>query len=531
MDDAEFELVYLMCTSDGPQRNLSNWKIEAFVRYVGKSAASYWKFSRGKDAVPVQHEVMSHVDIAVYLKTTRRSTDEMKEHYMQYMGANIDSYCPVHKLALTTCPLGRGNYCCNKTGDTQCHKAAAYECPFCGCQTFLCKSCIGITFPMEEIGEDEEADAMSCMSGESNMIADSENCSIGGDDVWSTCTNVGNKNELNCSQCILDEDETLDMLWSLDNWREGEVMFDAKFDEDAENVEPLGPEMLLPDSYLENDNVNLQIDDDSSGDSGEFDDAVDEHHFIIPTTDASKVACRVETNKERTTRFGLHVLLNEHGSLLVRRYSHLKPSRAAKGFLEQIVATSDGTSIPLLYPEAMLFPSIFWKQGHDGSCDGAIPVGLWTDASTANTLGFASIEDHMRCRLKNSSLLCSTDPCYIYFAFDLVNNVMARGVDNRIVLRRGFEHMLGPCKLLGETNDSMLCSDMIDSRRNVHKLAALVRDKEPTFFYTHTCNQTEHFGIAPLRKALNEKLEFLLHNHDMSDRDCKALCDDVCTDY
>jgi hypothetical protein len=140
-------------------------------------------------------------------------------------------------------------------------------------------------------------------------------------------------------------------------------------------------------------------------------------------------------------------------------------------------------------------------------------------------LGFASIEDHMRCRFKNSSLLCSTDPRYIYFAFDSVNNVMARGVDNRIVLRRGFEHMLGPSKLLGESNDSMLCSDMIDSRRNVHKLAALVRDKEPTFFYTHTCNQTEHFGIAPLRKALNEKLEYLLHNHDMSDRDCRALCD------
>jgi hypothetical protein len=59
---------------------------------------------------------------------------------------------------------------------------------------------------------------------------------------------------------------------------------------------------------------------------------------------------------------------------------------------------------------------------------------------------------------------------------------MARGVDNRVVLRRGFEHMLGPSKLLGESNDSMLCSDMIDSRRNVHKLASLVRDKEPTFF-------------------------------------------------
>jgi hypothetical protein len=30
-------------------------------------------------------------------------------------------------------------------------------------------------------------------------------------------------------------------------------------------------------------------------------------------------------------------------------------------------------------------------------------------------LGFATIKEHMRCRLKNSSLLCRTDPRCIYF--------------------------------------------------------------------------------------------------------------------
>ena len=219
---------------------------------------------------------------------------------------------------------------------------------------------------------------------------------------------------------------------------------------------------------------------------------------MIPTTDVSKVAPMVQVAEQRKDRFGLHVLLNEHGSLLVRKSNHLKPSRVANGFLERIVATSKNQSVPLLYPEAMLFPSIFWKQREEGSYDGAIPIRLWTHEGRGNALGYADIGKHMRCRINNTSLLCSTDPRYIYFAFYSVNNLMASRAVNRLVLKQRFEHMLGPGKIHGESNDSHFCSDMIDSRKNVNKLAAFMRDKEPTYFYTHTCNQTQHFGIAPL---------------------------------
>ncbi len=97
--------------------------------------------------------------------------------------------------------------------------------------------------------------------------------------------------------------------------------------------------------------------------------------------------------------------------------------------MERIVATSDSESIPLLYPESMIFPSIFWKQNADGSYPGAVPVGLWTISSEAHKQHFAGIPEHMRCRIKNSSLLCSTDPRYnMYFAFfDSVYNVMRSG--------------------------------------------------------------------------------------------------------
>jgi hypothetical protein len=136
----------------------------------------------------------------------------------------------------------------------------------------------------------------------------------------------------------------------------------------------------------------------------------------------------------------------------------------------------------------------------------------------------------MRCRIKNSSLLCGTDPIYIYIyiyiyiAFDSVYNVMSRGTGNRIVFKRGFEHMVGSCTVTGQSNDSILSSDMIDSRQNVQKLAALVRYREPSYFYSHTCNQQDHFGTAPLRKSLCEKLQELTLNSSLNEVDYEELC-------
>jgi hypothetical protein len=368
--------------------------------------------------------------------------------------------------------------------------------------------------------QSDEINTRSSFSEDVDMMDGEQEVEDNGEELF-TFDSVGVNNEFLCSGHDWDEG----FQDTLVNVRDGEeFMFDESSVngfEDLENYDgdvqsDTMADMLLPDLDEEYDNNVREEEDD------EFSEVLEEDLCDIPTTNARKVAPVIES-KGRKHRFGLHVLLNEHGSLLVRRSNHLKPSRAAKGFLERIVATSKGQCIPLLYPEAMLFPSIFWNQRQDGSYDGAIPVGLWSSDGNANAHGFAGIGKHMRCRLKNTSLLCSTDPKYIYFAFDSVNNLMGGGSDNRLVLKRGFEHMLGPGKVLGENNDSLLSSDMVDSRRNVQKLAALVRDKEPTYFYTHTCNQTEHFGIAPLRKALMKKLYDILMDHKMSDQDCKEL--------
>ena len=86
---------------------------------------------------------------------------------------------------------------------------------------------------------------------------------------------------------------------------------------------------------------------------------------VIPTTNAGEIAYVIEEE----TRYGGscdnitisgHVLLNQCGTttLLTRKEHQIKGSSKHNFFLQKIVATSNGSSIPLMYPEGILFPSI-----------------------------------------------------------------------------------------------------------------------------------------------------------------------------
>jgi hypothetical protein len=110
-------------------------------------------------------------------------------------------------------------------------------------------------------------------------------------------------------------------------------------------------------------------------------------------------------------------VLNGVGSCLIWRNQPISHRRYQLAFLERLVCTSKGHSVPLVYPEEMLFPSIFWKDTIDSSLIGAIPSFLLTDSWQCRKHEFASVMDHLRSRIKNPSLRTSTDPCYIFHAF------------------------------------------------------------------------------------------------------------------
>ena len=168
-------------------------------------------------------------------------------------------------------------------------------------------------------------------------------------------------------------------------------------------------------------NTNLPDEDGSTVNSNDFfrddfgdflittDDANlmcgDDHDFFtndesMPTTNAGETAFSIRDANEYTkpNRVSGHVILNQCGSLLSRKDHEINGSSKHKFFLQKIHSTSDGLSIPLLYPESMLFPSIFPFEDPDGFPSlGCIPAPLLS--KKMESLGFASIPQHIRIRL------------------------------------------------------------------------------------------------------------------------------------
>ncbi len=166
---------------------------------------------------------------------------------------------------------------------------------------------------------------------------------------------------------------------------------------------------------------------------------------MIPTTAQGQNALNVEVKGHFISG---HVILNNCGCLLARKHGKLMGTTRQRNFLEKIVANTTGYTVPLLYPEAMLFPSLFWKGTNDGAVIGSLPCGLLADDAFLRSYGFAGVAEHMRCRVKNSSMLSSTDYRYIYYAFDWIANLLLRGHDSRVILNRGFLTKVGDLTLI-----------------------------------------------------------------------------------
>jgi len=246
------------------------------------------------------------------------------------------------------------------------------------------------------------------------------------------------------------------------------------------------------------------------------------HEGLIPTTICNQGA---PTIRNKGSYLPGHVILNNLGSLLVRKDKKLKGTTRQRNFLQRIASTSPGRCVPLLYPEACVFPGQFWTDAgvqSGGTIPGALPCSFLCNDTQMAAQGMASIGDHMRCRLSNTSLLSSTDPRYICYAFDSMVNLGLRGEDSRVILSRGFANKQGRDGIKGDKDSHRrFDTDTTDSRPTVHRLAAAVGQEQARYFYTHTCNQKSHFGISRVKNWIDseEYLSLLLTAHGKEEHD------------
>ena len=129
-----------------------------------------------------------------------------------------------------------------------------------------------------------------------------------------------------------------------------------------------------------------------------------------------------EAFKDEDYNIPLHILLNSRCNLLYRKKSHpISLTVKEKRFMENLNDSST-SSTPLLQPEGLLFPSVFWSQSYDGSIEGAIPISLFQSERHNKQVGFAGLENMLRTRISDGSLLTSSHTSYLQFVFDCLLN-------------------------------------------------------------------------------------------------------------
>jgi DNA replication protein DnaC len=252
----------------------------------------------------------------------------------------------------------------------------------------------------------------------------------------------------------------------------------------------------VPPYYAE-DEVSVASDDSSNvmldlEDHGEY--------FGLSTTASlwKPMDCKF---KNKVTSVSGAVVLNNCGTLLARGFKKLTASNWQANFLQRVVATIPGKSIPLLYMEGSLFPTIFWKDDQNCSILGAIPTALLASDQTLSGYGIGSVTTHLRNRIKTGGdSLCCENQDYLCYVYDCIANLSCRGEDTRLVLRRG--GMTEP-SLKKEDKNLMFDSDSIESRPHVNQLCAKMRQSGATYFGSHSANQRDHFGLKSIKRWID----------------------------
>ena len=200
----------------------------------------------------------------------------------------------------------------------------------------------------------------------------------------------------------------------------------------------------------------------------------------------------------------MHVLLNGECQLMKRLRYPKHVGKKFQRFFQNFVSTIKGRSIPLLQPEACMFPSIFYKQLEDGSFPGALPFFLYDDKNANSKFDFDGLHEHMRLRLKDSTLLTSSNLAYIMYAFDSVLNLSLTKCHTNQLFKRGLQTIsIGKYRPRQLTStESVLKMDSVDSDVHVNRLGTACASETPDLFVTFTCNQKEHPGVAELVQAI-----------------------------
>ena len=481
IENLNFELRCQIITTNTDHEG--RWKGEVYSRH-GTDFNLYW-YQHNLSQYPIKKERRELLKtgeefILVYVRSDHEDDlNSTRNQYLRLIGGQSHIQCREHR-----CPLVASyekNLKCN------CLKNAKYRCSIDHCNTKICQNCFN--------------------AFDSNIINYIPN---------STTTTNDNDNENN-----LHNDETSHSDTSSSNHS-----FVYNNEEYNDIPQPTNEEINLDNFVITSNDHEINVDDldmllDLDNSDTDEDDDTFIHSEFIPTTNAGEVPTQVIEKVKYGFKFSGCNILNNVGALMTRNHYDIKGSRYVNYHMQKLVSVAKCKSIPLLYPEGILFPSHHYKSTHDNcSIIGAIPSSLLNSYCTQE--GFTTIQQCIRTRLTSPINSMSSDPRYISHCYDVMANLAASHNDTRMIINRGLT--------ISDDNDGNLgvrgCGDSsilgsIDSKQMVKNLCTSQKHISWSYFLTFTANQSRHFGTKIIRKWLEDKgwQNIYPNYHDMTSDD------------
>lgn len=449
---------------EGGQAGARRWTAESYLRNVGDHNL-WFKDTRTKpieyltsDPQESLRDIIVKWHSLIYVRTSGGDLTRNKLHYLQFTGGQGTMICHDHQIPLVVTPVPKDNngnrLLCSfqdENGLFPCNRLAKWSCPSEDCTAAYCRA-----HSKEVLTNAVDGPQLVYIFPRNNQDAQLD--PVGDDELVDDDAAANDPLQDLIDQQQVEEGSVAD---------QADLLFQGEFDLD----DP------------------LEMEDEEIEQVG------------LPGTNAADIPVTADSN----TGVPGHVLLNKHYGLLNRSGISNYISARCGAFFQRLTARFAGASIPLLYPEGMLFPSIFWKSLANGTVIGALPHCLWNSPAACKKVGYASLDDHIRIRLTDPTLLTSTDPRAIQFYFDALFNLQLSHSDSRIILSRGWEHLSSdPSSFQTLQTEGRLPFSEADSRKRVNELAAEISREQPTYFYTHSCNQSEHFGVSPIFQWIEE---------------------------
>ena len=407
-----------------------SWTGTMYSRH-GSSFDGWWKHRRGDKSWHRCGEIEDEWQIAVYVNNSSEEFDDLRDTFLSNIGGQSHLFCKDDNVPLIA-SFERNVTC---SCEASCTKIAKLQCPCDGCKVAVCYAHLGrlnkevqrtgqkmyvevdgadVSVMDDVMNHDLQSDEIEDVAG---SIQDGDDDSHGYDDIDNmSCDSFVDDGSLSSGHQDLHSDVSVHSKESESNTRGILSGDDGGCDGIEQNIEPsymTGAIDYVDDAssqgladheiaFLREDldlfkhdwitDPMVDYDESDSDDSvrdarrriahvaGEVEtsDSIDTQ-FKVPTSNSGLVAMDVSM-KDRSF-IPLHTVLNNCGTLLVRKQSKLNGSRRQQHFLHKIAAVSPGQSIPLLYPEGMLFPSLFWKGAQDGGVLGAIPCACMTQGA------------------------------------------------------------------------------------------------------------------------------------------------------